>query len=145
MTLLNYILRKFSGVFVFKNQKKKWISLCTWMISRYMQKMKKNRPDSNNKNILLGCWMELGICHAHNEEWKRERTGGIELPNQESIRTFENYKSLGVLEADTIKKNPRRKKRKKGVPQKNKKTAGNQASQPKCHERNRPPRVGHYC
>ena len=37
---------------------------------------------------------------------KREATEGIELPNQESIRTYgekENYKYLGILEVDTIK------------------------------------------
>ena len=37
---------------------------------------------------------------------KWQITEGIELPNQERIRTFgekENYKYLGILEADTIK------------------------------------------
>ena len=37
---------------------------------------------------------------------KRHRTDGIELPNQDKIRTHrenETYKYLGVLEADTIK------------------------------------------
>ena len=37
---------------------------------------------------------------------KRHTTEGIELPNQEKIRILgekENYKYLGVLEADTIK------------------------------------------
>ena len=37
---------------------------------------------------------------------KRHRTDGIELPNQDKIRTLrENdaYKYLGMLEADTIK------------------------------------------
>ena len=37
---------------------------------------------------------------------KRHMTDGMELPNQEQIRTLEeneNYKYLGILEADTIK------------------------------------------
>ena len=37
---------------------------------------------------------------------KRETTEGTELPNQEKIRMLgekENYKYLGILEADTIK------------------------------------------
>ena len=37
---------------------------------------------------------------------KRHLTDGMELPNQEKIRTLgkkEKYKYLGILEADTIK------------------------------------------
>ena len=37
---------------------------------------------------------------------KRHRTDGIELPNQDKIRTLaenETYKYLGIMEADTIK------------------------------------------
>ena len=37
---------------------------------------------------------------------KRHRAGGMELPNQDKIRTHgenETYKYLGILEADTIK------------------------------------------
>ena len=37
---------------------------------------------------------------------KRHRTDGMELPNQDKIRTLaenETYKYLGILEADTIK------------------------------------------
>ena len=37
---------------------------------------------------------------------KRHLTDGIELPNQEKVRTHaenETYKYLGILEADTIK------------------------------------------
>ena len=37
---------------------------------------------------------------------KRQLTDGMELPNQDKIKTFtenENYKYLGILEADTIK------------------------------------------
>ena len=37
---------------------------------------------------------------------KRHRTDGMELPNQEKIKTLgekETYKYFGILEADTIK------------------------------------------
>ena len=40
------------------------------------------------------------------ESGKKEITEGIELPNQDRIRTLgkkKNYKWLGILEADTIK------------------------------------------
>ena len=46
------------------------------------------------------------MCHASNESGKRRLTDGMELPNQDKIRTLgekETYKSLGILEADTIK------------------------------------------
>ena len=46
------------------------------------------------------------MCHTHNESVKKEITDGIELPNQERIRTHgekENYKYLEILEVDTIK------------------------------------------
>ena len=41
------------------------------------------------------------------KSWKKERTEAIELPNQERSRTLgekENYKNLGILEADSIKR-----------------------------------------
>ena len=44
------------------------------------------------------------MCNACNEMW--QTTNGIELPNQDKIRTHaenETYKYLGILEADTIK------------------------------------------
>ena len=46
------------------------------------------------------------MCHACNEKWQRHLTDGMELPNQDKIRTLgenETYKYLGILEADTIK------------------------------------------
>ena len=46
------------------------------------------------------------MCHAHNEKWKRQKTEGIELANQERIGTLgksENYYYLATLEVDTIK------------------------------------------
>ena len=40
------------------------------------------------------------------KSYKRHPADGIELPNQDKIRTLaenETYKNLGILEADTIK------------------------------------------
>ena len=50
------------------------------------------------------------MCHANKETRKTE---GIELPNQEKIRTIggkENYKYLGILEADTVKQDRNKRK-----------------------------------
>ena len=53
--------------------------------------------------------MELGIEKCAMlliKSGKRHLTGGMELPNQDKIRTIgekETYKYLGILEADTIK------------------------------------------
>ena len=49
--------------------------------------------------------MEFGILKMKND--KRHMTDGMELPNQDKIRTLgenETYKYLGILEAETIKK-----------------------------------------
>ena len=53
--------------------------------------------------------MEFGIekCALLMKSGKQHLTDGIELPNQGKIRTLvenETYKYLGILEADTIKK-----------------------------------------
>ena len=59
---------------------------------------------------------------------KRHMIEGIELPNQEKIRTFgekETYKYLEILEADTIKHAEMKEKK---IPQKNEKTTWNQTS-----------------
>ena len=53
--------------------------------------------------------LEFGIekyAEPIKKSGKRQMTEGIELPNQEKIRTHEEketYKYLGTLEADTIK------------------------------------------
>ena len=60
------------------------------------------------------------------KSWKWQMTEGIELPNQEKIRTFgekEIYKYMGILEPDTIKQAEVKEKR---VPQENKKTTSKQ-------------------
>ena len=46
------------------------------------------------------------MCHANNEKGKQHMMEGIELPNQDKIRTLEEketYKYGGILEADSIK------------------------------------------
>ena len=75
-------------------------------------------PDTNNRNILQGYknWIcRWKMCIAHNEEWEANRYWlrmnllimvTLVLVNQESIRTLgekENYKYLGILDADIIK------------------------------------------
>ena len=63
--------------------------------------------------------MEFGMLIMENG--KRQITEGIELSNQEKIRTLdekENYKYLWILEADTIKQAEMEGKKKK-VPQTN--------------------------
>ena len=59
---------------------------------------------------------------------KQHMTEGIELPNQEKIRTLveeKTYEYLGILEADTIKQGEMKEKKFKRVPQVNKKTTRN--------------------
>ena len=44
------------------------------------------------------------MCRGNNEKRKRQMTEGIELPNQEKIRTLgEKETYLGILEADYMK------------------------------------------
>ena len=67
---------------------------------------------------------------------KRQTTEGIELPNQERIRTSgekKTYKYLGILEADTIKQVEMREK--KRILQENEKTTQNQTTLQKPHQR----------
>ena len=57
----------------------------------------------------------------------------IELPNQERIKTFgekENYKYLGILEVDTIKRAEMLRKKEKRVHQKNEEASRNQTLYP---------------
>ena len=45
------------------------------------------------------------MCNANYDKRKSETIEGIELPNQESIRTLgmkKSYKYLGILETNTI-------------------------------------------
>ena len=67
---------------------------------------------------------------------KRQMTEGIELPNQEKIRTLgekETYKYLAILEADTIKHVEMKEK----ILQANKNTNRNQITEPKTNQRNK--------
>ena len=81
------------------------------MTSNYLQK-KKKELETLIHTVRIYCqdiWMEFGI-----EKWamlvmkigRRHLTDGIELPNQDKIKTLaenETYKYLDILEADTIK------------------------------------------
>ena len=70
---------------------------------------------------------------------KSQRKEGIELKNQERIRTLgekENYKSLGVLEADTFKIATIKEKITKEYLKRTKKPSGKQALQQKSHQMN---------
>ena len=75
------------------------------MTKKYLQTKKIikwiKEPDTKNRNLRPGC---------RNRSWhwnrKIERAEGIELLNQESIRSLgekENYKYLEILEAGAIK------------------------------------------
>ena len=77
------------------------------MIKRYLEKMKKKIGDTDTKNILPGymnrIWhLKMFIIKSREIE-NAER---IKLPNKKSIRTLrekENYKYLGIVEADSMK------------------------------------------
>ena len=66
-------------------------------------------PDINDKNIQPeyrnGIWHRK-MRNAYKEIGERESTEGIEMSNQERIRSLggkETYKYLGILEVNTIK------------------------------------------
>ena len=62
------------------------------------------------------------------KSWIGGMTEGIELPNQDKIRTLgekETYKYMGILEADTIEQ-AKMKEKLKRIPQKTEKTTWNQ-------------------
>ena len=104
------------------------------MISRYFQKNEKElETQINTKRIYsLDIEIEFGIekcAMLKMKSGKRETAEGIELPNQENIKTVgekKNYKILGILGMNTIKQEEIKEKNKKRVPQKNK-TSQNQA------------------
>ena len=60
-------LRSARGDTNLQNHKKKLIFLCIWMISRYLQKMKKNWR-TWYKQYKNGIW-HWKMCHADNEKW----------------------------------------------------------------------------
>ena len=65
---------------------------------------------------------------------------GIELPNQEKIRTLgekETNKYLVILEGDTIKHAEMKEKLKKRIPQENEKTTRNQTTLQEFHQRDK--------
>ena len=76
-----------------QNHKKRLTTLYTWMISRYLPKMK-NNPEAliqTVKIISQDIAMEFGMekCAMQiMKSGKRETMEGIELPNQKSISTL---------------------------------------------------------
>ena len=70
---------------------------------------------------------------------KRHLTDGIELPNQDKIRTLaeENYKYLGILEADNIKQVEMKSKIQKEYLRKIKKTTRDKSLKKKPYQRNK--------
>ena len=111
MMPLNYILRKCTAGYKLSGSQEKISHLM------YMDDIKLFAKDEKEIETLIyavriynqDIGMEFSI-----EKWamlviksgKRHMTDGMELPNHEKIRTVgenENYKYLGILEADTIK------------------------------------------
>ena len=68
-----------------------------------------NNNGDSNKNIQSGYWIEFGTekCSMRiMRSGKRQITEGMELPDQERIKTLgekESYKNFGILEMETIK------------------------------------------
>ena len=82
-----------------------------------------------------GIWHRK-MCMLVMKSGKRHMTDGIELPNQDRIRTLEekeSYKYLGILEADTIKQV----QMKDMIRKENAKTTRDKNLQQKPHQRNK--------
>ena len=85
--------------------------------------------------------MEFGIVKCAMlvmKSGKRHMTEGIEIPNQEKVRTLgekETYKYLEILEADIIKQMEMKEKIKKRVSQKNQKTTGDKTILQETYQR----------
>ena len=98
------------------------------MTSNYLQEMKKNWKLIHAVRIYSqDIGIESGIekcAMLVMKRGKRHLTDGMELPNQDKIRTLaenEIYKYLGILKADTIKQAEMKNKIKKKYPRKNRK------------------------
>ena len=94
-----------------------------------------------NKNIQSGhrngIWHRR-MSHTHKEKWKKGNNWRNRI-TESRIRILgkkENYKYVGIMEADIIKQVKMKKKKKKRVPQINKKASGNQGLQQKSHQQN---------
>ena len=71
---------------------------------------------------------------------KRHLTDGMELPNQDKIRTLtenKTYKYLGNLEVDIIKQVEIKKQNSKRISQENKKTTRDKTIRQKPYQRNK--------
>ena len=92
------------------------------MTSRFLQKKTQKELETLIQTIRIytqDIGMEFGIKKCAMlvmKKGKKEITEGIELPSQDKIRKLEekeNYKYLGILEADTIKQSETKRKVKK--------------------------------
>ena len=76
------------------------------MTSIYSLKTKENWKPQYRQWERNGIWLRK-MCHTCYEKWEKwHMSEGIELPNQEKIRTLrekEIYKYLEIFKADTIK------------------------------------------
>ena len=109
MIPLNHILRKYTaGYKLSKSQEK--INQLMYMNDIQLQKREKNWKLIYAMRIYcqdIGMEFDIEKCAMLiMKSGKRHLTNGMELPNQDKIKTLrekETYKYLGILEVDTIK------------------------------------------
>ena len=109
MMLFNYIIRKCTGGNTFSKLQEKHQP--PYVEGGY-ETICKNEKELETLIQIIRIYsqdrgMEFGIkmCHANNEKWKRQIIEGIELPNQDKIKTLqekETYKCLGSGHPQTI-------------------------------------------
>ena len=106
MMPLNHILRKcIAGYKLSKSQEK----INDLMYMNDMKLFAKNEPETLIHAVGIysqDIGMEFGIEKCAIKSGKRRMTNGMELPNQEEIKTLgekKTFKYLGILEADTIR------------------------------------------
>ena len=111
MIPLNHIFRKCSAGYKLSKSQEKINQLMHIVTTKYLQKNEKGLETLIHAVRIYGqdIGMEFGIekcVMLVMKSGKRHLTDGMELPNQDKIRTLaenETYKYLGILEADTIK------------------------------------------
>ena len=136
---LDYVFRKWIGTRNLQNHKKKLITLCIWMISSYLQKMKQKDSDTTNRNIQpryrnrIWHWK---MRHAHGKEWKRHngKNRTAKSKKHQNVWRKEKLQILGNIRRGHYQINrDKRKNNKKVVLQMNKKTSRNAALQQKSY------------
>ena len=111
MMSLNKILRKETGGNKFYNSQEKSTTLYTWTISSCLQRKKKEKQlETLIQTIRIytrDIGMELSIekcAMLIMRSEKRQRNRTAKSRKYQNAWRKENYKSLGILEADTTKK-----------------------------------------